>query len=73
MLSYISLKVYTNFGTLPMDRDYLYGLSRLSARSVRSMSAAGTRSPPRRAQNLLAGCIFVGIADKSAFALLSGK
>ena len=48
-------------------------LSRLPARSVRSMSAAGTRSPPRRAQNLLAGCIFVGIADKSAFALLSGK
>jgi len=28
---------------------------------------------PRRAQNLLAGCIFVGTADKSAFALLSGK
>ena len=28
---------------------------------------------PRRAQNLLAGCIFVGVADKSAFALLSGK
>ena len=28
---------------------------------------------PRRAQNLLAGCIFVGEADKSAFALLSGK
>ena len=28
---------------------------------------------PRRAQNLLAGCIFVGIADKSAFALLSQK
>lgn len=25
---------------------------------------------PRRAQNLLAGCIFVGVADKSAFALL---
>ena len=53
------------------SRDYLYGLSRLPARSVRSMSAAGARSPPRRAQNLLAGCIFVGIADKSAFALLS--
>ena len=28
---------------------------------------------PRRAQNLLAGCIFVGGADKSAFALLSQK
>ena len=28
---------------------------------------------PRRAQNLPAGCIFVGTADKSAFALLSGK
>ena len=28
---------------------------------------------PGRAQNLLAGCIFVGIADKSAFALLSQK
>ena len=27
----------------------------------------------RRAQNLLAGCIFVGGADKSAFALLSQK
>ncbi len=26
-----------------------------------------------RAQNLLAGCIFVGEADKSAFALLSQK
>ena len=26
-----------------------------------------------RAQNLLAGCIFVGVADKSAFALLSQK
>ena len=28
---------------------------------------------PGRAQNLLAGCIFVGVADKSAFALLSQK
>ena len=28
---------------------------------------------PGRAQNLLAGCIFVGEADKSAFALLSQK
>ena len=28
---------------------------------------------PRRAQNLLAGYIFVGVADKSAFALLSQK
>jgi len=28
---------------------------------------------PRRAQNLLAGCVFVGVADKSAFALLSQK
>lgn len=28
---------------------------------------------PRRAQNLLAGCIFVGGADKSAFELLSQK
>ena len=28
---------------------------------------------PSRAQNLLAGCIFVGEADKSAFALLSQK
>ena len=27
----------------------------------------------RLQENLLAGCIFVGIADKSAFALLSGK
>ena len=27
----------------------------------------------RRAQNPLAGCIFVGVADKSAFALLSQK
>ncbi len=32
-----------------------------------------TASPPGRAQNLLAGCIFVGEADKSAFALLSQK
>ncbi len=30
-----------------------------------------SRPCPRRAQNLLAGCIFVGTADKSAFALLS--
>jgi len=28
---------------------------------------------PRRAQNLLAGCIFVGKAGKSAFELLSQK
>ncbi len=28
---------------------------------------------PGRAQNPLAGCIFVGVADKSAFALLSQK
>lgn len=28
---------------------------------------------PGRAQNLLTGCIFVGIADKSAFVLLSQK
>jgi len=28
---------------------------------------------PRRAQNLLAGCIFVGLADKSAFAFTFGK
>lgn len=28
---------------------------------------------PGRAQNPLAGCIFVGVADKSAFALLSTK
>lgn len=28
---------------------------------------------PRRAQNLLASCIFVGVADKSAFALFSAK
>jgi hypothetical protein len=28
---------------------------------------------PGRAQNLLAGCIFVGVADKSAFELLSQK
>ena len=28
---------------------------------------------PGRAQNLLAGCIFVGVADKSAFTLLSQK
>ena len=43
------------------------------------IKAAKSRPPsvrtvaPGRAQNLLAGCIFVGVADKSAFALLSQK
>ena len=34
---------------------------------------SGGQIAPGRAQNLLAGCIFVGVADKSAFALLSQK
>jgi hypothetical protein len=50
-------------------------LSRLSARSVLLPTEAGRGrhwrpAPPRRAQNLLAGCIFDGAAVKSAFALL---
>ena len=52
--------------------------SRLPARSVLLAAHSRQRSPPatrtpRRTQNLLAGCIFVGGADKSAFALLSQK
>ena len=34
---------------------------------------SGGQLAPGRAQNPLAGCIFVGVADKSAFALLSQK
>ena len=37
------------------------------------MLSNGQLAPHGRAQNLLAGCIFVGVADKSAFALLSQK
>jgi len=52
----------------------------LSSHTVTDKVFAGCRGlfqkaalAPRRAQNLLAGCIFVGVADKSAFALLSQK
>jgi len=53
-------------------------LSRLSARSVLLPTEAGRGRHRRPAplgerKNLLAGCIFVGEADKSAFALLSQK
>jgi hypothetical protein len=42
-------------------------------KAAKSRPPSEGRKAPGRAQNLLAGCIFVGVADKSAFALLSQK
>ncbi|NBJ95111.1 hypothetical protein D5281_21790 [bacterium 1xD42-62] len=42
-------------------------------KAAKSRPPSEGRKAPGRAQNPLAGCIFVDVADKSAFALLSQK